>query len=437
MPQIIGRMKKVNIISLGCSKNLVDTELLAGQLEKAGFAVEVDGEDSRAKIVIVNTCGFIGDAKEESVNTILEQVERKKEGRVDKIFVMGCLSQRYGKELREEIPEVDAYFGKFDWQGILGQLGKRYDASCRNERRLTTPGHYAYLKIAEGCNRGCSYCAIPLMTGRYVSRPMEEIVEEARHLVGQGVKELLVLAQDITCYGVDLYHKNRLAELVGRLADIEGAEWIKLHYAYPTGFPLELLDVMRERPNVCKYLDIALQHCSDHMLRLMRRGITKRETVDLLRRIREQVPGIALRTTLMVGHPGETEEDFEELLDFVREMKFERLGVFPYSHEEDTYCDKHYRDDVPDEVKRRRAEAVMECQREVSARLSEAWIGRTTRVLVDRREGEFYVGRTEHDSPEVDPEVFVSSERELAPGSFHEVRITGADDYDLYAVAEE
>ena len=426
-------MKKVNIISLGCSKNLVDTELLMKQLEKAGYSVEVDVENSRARIVVVNTCGFIGDAKEESVNTILEQVERKNEGAVDKIYVMGCLSQRYGEDLKKEIPEVDAYFGKFDWKGILAELGKKYDESCRNERHLTTPGHYAYLKIAEGCNRGCSYCAIPIMTGKYVSRPMEEIVDEAERLAGQGVKELLVLAQDITYYGVDLYRKNRLAELVSRLADVPGIEWIKLHYAYPTDFPVEVLDVMRERPNVCKYLDIALQHCSDHMLKLMRRGVTKQQTIDLLRLIREKVPGIALRTTLMVGHPGETEEDFNELLDFVREMQFERLGVFPYSHEEDTYCDKHYRDDVPEETKTRRAETLMECQRGISTRLNEAWIGRTVKVLVDRQEGDYYVGRTEHDSPEVDPEVFITTDKEMTIGDFYEVRVTGADDYDLYA----
>lgn len=426
-------MKKVNIISLGCSKNLVDTELLMKQLEKAGYSVEVDVENSRARIVVVNTCGFIGDAKEESVNTILEQVERKNEGAVDKIYVMGCLSQRYGEDLKKEIPEVDAYFGKFDWKGILAELGKKYDESCRNERHLTTPGHYAYLKIAEGCNRGCSYCAIPIMTGKYVSRPMEEIVDEAKRLAGQGVKELLVLAQDVTYYGVDLYKENRLAELVSRLADVPGIEWIKLHYAYPTDFPVEVLDVMRERPNVCKYLDIALQHCSDHMLKLMRRGVTKQQTIDLLRLIREKVPGIALRTTLMVGHPGETEEDFNELLDFVREMQFERLGVFPYSHEEDTYCDKHYRDDVPEETKTRRAETLMECQRGISTRLNEAWIGRTVKVIVDRREGDYYVGRTEHDSPEVDPEVFITTDKEMTIGDFHEVRVTGADDYDLYA----
>lgn len=426
-------MKKVNIISLGCSKNLVDTELLMKQLEKAGYSVEVDVENSRARIVVVNTCGFIGDAKEESVNTILEQVERKNEGAVDKIYVMGCLSQRYGEDLKKEIPEVDAYFGKFDWKGILAELGKKYDESCRNERHLTTPGHYAYLKIAEGCNRGCSYCAIPIMTGKYVSRPMEEILDEAERLAGQGVKELLVLAQDITYYGVDLYRKNRLAELVLRLADVPGIEWIKLHYAYPTDFPVEVLDVMRERPNVCKYLDIALQHCSDHMLKLMRRGVTKQQTIDLLHLIREKVPGIALRTTLMVGHPGETEEDFNELLDFVREMQFERLGVFPYSHEEDTYCDKHYRDDVPEETKTRRAETLMECQRGISTRLNEAWIGRTVKVLVDRQEGDYYVGRTEHDSPEVDPEVFITTDKEMTIGDFHEVRVTGADDYDLYA----
>jgi len=425
-------MKQVNIISLGCSKNLVDTELLMRQLEKAGYAVEVDAEDGGEQVVVVNTCGFIGDAKEESINTILEQVERKKVGEIDRLFVIGCLSQRYREELRQEIPEVDAYFGKFDWQGVLAELGETYDEAARNERHVTTPPHYAYLKIAEGCNRGCSYCAIPIMTGSYRSRAFEEIVEEAEHLARQGVKELLVLAQDITYYGVERYGHNRLAELVECLADIPGVEWIKLHYAYPAGFPVELLRVMRERPNVCKYLDIALQHCSDRMLRLMRRGVTKRQTEELLARIREEVPGIFIRTTLMTGHPGETEEDFQELLDFVERMQFERLGVFPYSHEEDTYCDRHYTDDIPESVKRERADAVMERQRTISTRLNERWIGRRVRVLVDRREEEYHVGRTEHDSPEVDPEVYITSPVSLTPGTFHEVLITGADEYDLY-----
>ncbi|MCR9012366.1 30S ribosomal protein S12 methylthiotransferase RimO [Gabonibacter chumensis] len=426
-------MKKVNIISLGCSKNLVDTELLMKQLETSGYSVEVDGDHSEAGIVVINTCGFIGDAKEESINTILEQIERKKEGVIERVYVMGCLSQRYRAELAREIPEVDGYFGKFDWKGVLTALGKDFDEGIKNERHLTTPKHYAYLKISEGCNRGCSYCAIPIMTGEYKSRDFEEIVEEAGHLARQGVKEILVLAQDITYYGIDKYGKNRLAELVDRLSGIPGIEWIKLHYAYPAGFPMELLPVMRERKNVCAYLDIALQHCSDHMLKLMRRGVTKQQTKDLITRIRREVPGIFIRTTLMTGHPGETEEDFRELLEFVEEMRFERLGVFPYSHEEDTYCDKHYRDDVPEDIKRGRAEKIMEMQRRISAELNTRLIGQKLNVLIDRVEDEFYVGRSEHDSPEVDPEIFVTSDEKLYPGRFYEVIVTGADDYDLYA----
>lgn len=423
---------KVNIISLGCSKNLVDTEMLRKQLEQAGYATECDVEYSDAEVVVVNTCGFIGDAKEESVNTILEQVELKKQGVVKQLYVIGCLSQRYGVELKKEIPEVDAYFGKFDWSGVLEKMGEHFDESVRNGRVLTTPSHYAYLKISEGCNRHCSYCAIPIMTGNYRSRDFEDVLAECRALVAGGVKEILVVAQDLTYYGVDLYGRNRLAELVERLSEIKGLEWIKLHYAYPAGFPLELLRVMRERPNVCKYLDIALQHCSDHMLQLMRRGITKQQTEELIRRIRQEVPGIYLRTTLMTGHPGETEEDFKELCEFVREMKFDRLGVFPYSHEEDTYCDKHYHDDVPQEVKQQRAEQVMALQAEVSAELNRRSIGQTFKVLVDRWEDTCYVGRTEHDSPEVDPEVFIEGVEGLQIGQFYEVEITGADEYDLY-----
>ena len=430
-------MKKVNIISVGCSKNLVDTELLMKQLEKAGYGVEVDVENSKAKIVVINTCGFIGDAKEESINTILEQVERKQEGEVDKIYVMGCLSQRYDQDLKKEIPEVDAYFGKFDWKGILAELGKSYDEKLRNERHLTTPKHYAYLKISEGCNRGCSYCAIPIMTGEYKSRPFEEIIDEAERLAKQGVKELLVLAQDITYYGVDKYGKNRLAELVDRVADIPGIEWIKLHYAYPAGFPLELLTVMRERPNVCKYLDIALQHCSDHMLQQMRRGISKKQTIELIRKIRQEVPGIFIRTTLMTGHPGETAEDFEELCEFVREMRFERLGVFPYSHEDDTWCDRHYQDDVPEEIKRERAGRIMQIQAGIAEEIGRSQIGQVVKVLIDRQEEEYYVGRTEHDSPEVDPEVLIPGERTLQVGEFYRMVITGADEYDLFAEIRE
>lgn len=426
-------MKKANIISLGCSKNLVDTEMLLKQLDKAGYATEVDVENSDADVVIVNTCGFIGDAKEESVNTILEQVERKKEGLVKQIYVIGCLSQRYGEDLEREIPEVDGFFGKFDWKGVMEKMGEYFDESIRNQRILTTPSHYAYLKISEGCNRTCSYCAIPIMTGKHKSRDFDELLDECRELVKGGVKEILVVAQDLTYYGIDLYGKNRLAELIGRIADIEGVEWIKLHYAYPAGFPEELLPVMREHPNVCRYLDIALQHCSDHMLKMMRRGVTKQQTIDLIRKIREEVPGIFIRTTLMVGHPGETEADFQELCDFVREMRFERLGVFPYSHEDDTYCDRYYRDDVEEEVKQERAETVMKIQADISAQLSASLIGKRMRILVDRKEEEYYIGRTEHDSPEVDPEVLVETDEELPVGEFCMVEITGADEYDLYA----
>lgn len=424
---------KVNIISLGCSKNLVDTELLLKQLDQAGYVTETDVENSDAEVVIINTCGFIGDAKEESVNTILEQIERKKDGYIEQVYVMGCLSQRYSKELKEEIPEVDAFFGKFDWKGVLEKMGKHFNESVRNQRLLTTPSHYAYLKISEGCDRTCSYCAIPIMTGKHKSREFEEILAESRELVKSGVKEILVVAQDLTYYGIDLYGKNRLAELISRLADIEGLEWIKLHYAYPAGFPEEVLTVMRERPNVCKYLDIALQHCSNHMLKQMRRGISKQQTLDLLRKIRREVPGIFIRTTLMTGHPGETPEDFEELCEFVREMQFERLGVFPYSHEDDTYCDKHYKDDVPEEIKRERAEKIMELQAGISERLNRSLVGKTFRVLIDRQEEDCYIGRTEHDSPEVDPEVLVRSEKELKTGEFYTVTITGFDEYDLYA----
>lgn len=427
-------MKKVNVISLGCSKNLVDTELLLKQLGKAGYRTETDVENSDAEIVVVNTCGFIGDAKEESVNTILEQVELKEEGVVKQIYVMGCLSQRYGDELKAEIPEVDAFFGKFDWKGILEKLGKHYNESVRNQRVLTTPSHYAYVKISEGCNRTCSYCAIPIMTGKHQSREFDEILEECRELVKRGVKELLVVAQDLTYYGIDLYGKNRLAELVDALADIPGVEWIKLHYAYPAGFPEELLPVMRERKNICKYLDIALQHCSDHMLNVMRRGVTKKQITELIRKIRKEVPGIFIRTTLMTGHPGETEEDFGELCEFVREMKFERLGVFPYSHEEDTYCDKHYSDDVPEDVKKQRAEMIMELQSAISEEVNNKLIGKILKVLIDRKEEGFYIGRTEHDSPEVDTEVLIEDkgDKVLNVGEFYDIEITGVNEYDLY-----
>lgn len=424
-------MNDVNIISLGCSKNLVDTELLLKQLEKAGYRASLYEAGEEAEIVVINTCGFIGDAKEESVNTILEQIGKKKAGKIRKVLVMGCLSQRYKSELETEIPEVDAYFGKFDWKGILKYLGKTYDNSVRNQRILTTPSHYAYLKIAEGCNRMCSYCAIPIMTGKYKSRELDEILEECRLLAREGVKEILVMAQDLTYYGTDLYGKNRLAELIDKIADIEGIKWIKLHYAYPAGFPMELLSVMKKRENVCKYLDIALQHCSDPMLKKMRRGIDKEQTIRLIRKIRREVPGIYLRTTLMTGHPGEKEEDFKELCDFVREMKFERLGVFPYSHEEDTYCDKHYQDDVPEKIKKRRAEKIMRIQQKVAEALNLNLLGKVVQVLIDREEEGYFVGRTEHDSPEVDPEVIVKSDYPLRVGEFYQVKICGTYEYDL------
>lgn len=424
-------MNDVNIISLGCSKNLVDTELLLKQLEKAGYRASLYEAGEEAEIVVINTCGFIGDAKEESVNTILEQIGKKKAGKIRKVLVMGCLSQRYKSELETEIPEVDAYFGKFDWKGILKYLGKTYDNSVRNQRILTTPSHYAYLKIAEGCNRMCSYCAIPLMTGKYKSRELDEILEECRLLAREGVKEILVMAQDLTYYGTDLYGKNRLAELIDKIADIEGIKWIKLHYAYPAGFPMELLSVMKKRENVCNYLDIALQHCSDPMLKKMRRGIDKEQTIRLIRKIRREVPGIYLRTTLMTGHPGEKEEDFKELCDFVREMKFERLGVFPYSHEEDTYCDKHYQDDVPEKIKKRRAEKIMRIQQKVAEALNLNLLGKVVQVLIDREEEGYFVGRTEHDSPEVDPEVIVKSDYPLRVGEFYQVKICGTYEYDL------
>ena len=426
-------MKKVNIISLGCSKNLVDTEMLLKQLDQAGYDTETDVENSDAEVVIVNTCGFIGDAKEESVNTILEQVERKKEGIVEQVYVIGCLSQRYGAELQEEIPEVDAFFGKFDWKGVLERMGEHFDERIRNQRVLTTPDHYAYLKISEGCDRRCSYCAIPIITGKHVSRPIEDILDEVRMLVSRGVKEFQVIAQELTYYGLDLYHRQMLPELIERMADIPGVDWIRLHYAYPANFPVDLFRVMREKKNVCKYMDIALQHISDNMLQRMHRHVTRQETYALIERFREEVPGIHLRTTLMVGHPGETEEDFNELLDFVRKVKFDRMGAFAYSEEEGTYSAEHYEDEIPFETKQARLDKLMALQQNISADLAAQKIGKIFKVIIDRSEGEYYIGRTEFDSPEVDPEVLIPvSEGTLSLGAFYEVKITDADDFDLY-----
>lgn len=432
------RRKSIDIVTLGCSKNLVDSERLMRQLEEAGFRVTHDADHPQGEIAVINTCGFIGDAKEESINMILEFAQAKEEGRLEKLFVMGCLSERYLKELAVEIPQVDKFYGKFKWQELLEDLGKCYRPEIGVERSLTTPGHYAYLKISEGCDRRCAYCAIPIMTGRHVSRPQEEILEEVRYLVGQGVKEFQVIAQELTYYGVDLYHRQALPELIERMADIPGVEWIRLHYAYPVHFPTELFRVMRERPNVCKYMDIALQHISDTVLERMQRHVTKAETYSLIEQFRREVPGIHLRTTLMVGFPGETDADFAELKEFVRKVRFERMGAFAYSEEEGTYAAAHYEDSVPPEVKQARLDELMELQQRISAELSAEKEGRVMKVIIDREEGDYYVGRTEYDSPEVDPEVLVRKVegRPLQTGAFYRVRIVGSDDYDLYGEIE-
>lgn len=424
----------IDIITLGCSKNLVDSEKLMKQLEANGYKVTHDSENPQGEIAVINTCGFIGDAKEESINMILEFCQAKEEGRLKKLYVMGCLSERYLKELQMEIPQVDKFYGKFNWNELLADLGKAYHSEFAIERHLTTPKHYAYLKISEGCDRKCSYCAIPIITGRHVSRPMEEILDEVRLLVSEGVKEFQVIAQELTYYGVDLYKKQMLPELIDQMAKIPGVEWIRLHYAYPAHFPTELFRVMRENPNVCKYMDIALQHISDNMLQKMRRHVSKDETYALIEQFRKEVPGIHLRTTLMVGHPGETEQDFEELKEFVRKARFDRMGAFAYSEEEGTYSAQHYEDNIPQDVKQQRLDELMEMQQEISADLSHAKIGKEMKVIIDRMEGEYYIGRTEFDSPEVDPEVLIKTEgNSLQIGSFYQVKVYDADDFDLYA----
>lgn len=427
------KKKTIDIITLGCSKNLVDSEHLLRQLEEAGYHVTHDAEHPHGEIAVINTCGFIGDAKEESINMILEFAQAKEEGMLEKLYVMGCLSERYLKELAIEIPQVDKFYGKFNWKELLDDLGKAYHEELHNERVLTTPRHYAYLKISEGCDRKCSYCAIPIITGRHISRPMEEIMEEVKYLVGRGVKEFQVIAQELTYYGVDLYQKQMLPELIERIADIPGVEWIRLHYAYPAHFPTELFRVMRERPNVCRYMDIALQHISDNMLLKMRRNVTKEQTYQLIEDFRREVPGIHLRTTLMVGHPGETEADFEELKEFVRQVRFDRMGAFAYSEEEGTYAAAHYEDNIPPEVKQARLDELMEIQRGISAELSAAKIGQRMKVIIDRLEGDYYVGRTEFDSPEVDPEVLIEKQgANLTIGQFYDVEIVDSDDFDLF-----
>lgn len=443
---------------MGCSKNLVDSEQLMRRFEQEGYHCVHDPKRTAGDIAVINTCGFIEAAKEESINTILEFVDAKQHGKLKKLFVMGCLSQRYRKELEESIPEVDKFYGKFDYRQLLQDLGpaeveasdadastdqqqaaqvnktfnqSRVDANSR--RKLTTPHHYAYIKIAEGCDRHCAYCAIPLITGKHVSRTIDDILNEVQELVKEGVKEFQIIEQELTYYGIDLYHKPMIAELISRMADIPGVKWIRLHYAYPNQFPLELLDVMREKPNVCRYLDIALQHISDHMLERMHRHVTKEDTINLLRMIRERVPGIHIRTTLMVGFPGETEEDFNELLDFVCEQRFERMGAFAYSEEESTYSALHYDDDVPEEVKQQRLDKLMALQQQISEEIEAEKMGKTFPVIIDRKEGNYYVGRTEFCSPEVDPEVLIPvKDKHLRVGNFYQVKMTGSDEFDLY-----
>ena len=465
------RKGEIDFITLGCSKNLVDAERLMRQLELAGYRCVHDSANPKGEIAIINTCGFIGDAKEESIDIILQFAERKTKGKLRKLYVMGCLSQRYRNELPAEIPEVDKWFGKFDYMGIVNEVkgerlkehpttqvslgpplvkGERLEEHPTTqvssgtplvkgkdyERKLTTPKHYAYLKIAEGCNRYCSYCAIPLITGKFTSRPMEEILDEVRWLVSEGVKEFNVIAQDLSSYGLDLYGEHRLAQLVDEMAQIAGVEWIRLHYTYPTDFPYDLLPVMAKHENVCKYMDIALQHCSDNMLRKMHRHITREEQDKVIARIRKEVPGICIRTTLLVGHPGETEEDFNELCEWVKEMKFERLGAFAYSEEEGTFAAKHYKDDIPQEEKERRVDTLMAIQQSISSEILSQMVGTRQRVVIDREEEDYYVGRTQYDSPEVDCEVLIEKEAKgerLEAGNYYEVTIIKSEDFDLYA----
>ena len=425
--------KTIDIISLGCSKNLVDSEVLMGLMEANGYLCTHDSEDPQGDIVVVNTCGFINDAKEESINTILEFAQAKTEGRIEKLFVMGCLSERYLADLEKEIPEVDGWYGKFNYKQLLKDLEGAEIQVCEGKRHVTTPSHYAYLKISEGCDRHCAYCAIPLITGRHQSRPMDEILDEVRQLVADGTKEFNVIAQELTYYGVDIDGKQHIAELIEKMADIPGVEWIRLHYAYPAHFPWDLLRVMREKQNVCKYLDIALQHISDNMLSRMQRHVTKEETYELIRKMREEVPGIHIRTTLMVGFPGETEKDFEELKAFVKWARFERMGAFAYSEEEGTYSEQHYDDDVAEDVKQARLDKIMRIQQNISAELEAEKVGQTLKVIIDRQEGDYYVGRTEFCSPEVDPEVLIpTEEKKLKIGEFYDVRITDSEEFDLY-----
>jgi ribosomal protein S12 methylthiotransferase len=426
------KKNRIDVVTLGCSKNLVDSEMLMKQLLANGYTVKHDPEDSEGEIVVINTCGFINDAKEESINTILGFADAKKKRKLNKLFVMGCLSERYMNELQEEIPEVNKFYGKFDWKQLITDLGKSYNKEVENQRSLTTPEHYAYLKISEGCNRTCSYCSIPIMTGKHKSRTMDDIISEVESLVKQGVKEFQVIAQDLSFYGLDLYKEMKLPELIERISDVKGVEWIRLHYAYPAKFPYDVLRVIRERDNVCKYLDIALQHISDNMLQKMRRNITKAETIALINKIREEVPGIHIRTTFLVGHPGETEADFEELLQFVKDARFERMGAFPYSSEDGTYAYDKYEDDIPESIKQERMDMLMALQERVALESNESKIGKTFSVMIDKEDEDYYIGRTEYDSPEVDPEVLISKQVTLNKGNRYDVNITSAEPFDLY-----
>lgn len=432
---------QIDFITMGCSKNLVDTESLMSKFIEKGYTCTHDSDYPEGEIAVINTCGFIGDAKEESINMILKFAQAKEEGLLKKLFVMGCLSERYRKELEEEIPQVDKFYGKFDFKNLLEELGDADNAEdmvegCFSNRRIiTTPSHYAYVKISEGCDRRCAYCAIPLITGKHKSRRMEDILDEIKSLVSLGVKEFQIIAQELTYYGIDLYGERRIAQLIDEIAKIDGVKWIRLHYAYPNQFPYELLDVMRKHDNVCKYLDIALQHISDHMLSAMHRNTTKKETYELVERMRKEVPGITLRTTLMVGFPGETDEDFKELVEFVKWARFERMGAFTYSEEEGTYSASHYEDDVPEDVKQERLGKLMRVQERISAEIEASFIGKKAKVIIDRLEGVYYIGRTQSSSPEVDPEVLIpsSAENPLVVGEFYEVEITGAEEFDVYA----
>ena len=425
------KKKRVNVVTMGCSKNLVDSEVLLNQLERGKFEVMHDSNETGFDAVFVNTCGFIHDAKQESIDMILDYAEAKKRGEINKLYVMGCLSERYQNDLEKELPEVDRYFGKFDMKAMVDELKVTFHPEYIYERKITTPSHFAYLKVSEGCNRSCSFCAIPMMTGRHKSRTIESLVMEARYLAKKGVKEILLIAQELSYYGIDIYGKSRLTDLINLISEIEGIEWIRLHYLYPTKFPYEILPVMRENPKLCKYVDMPLQHIANPVLKNMMRHVTREETEALIKRIKDEVPGVVLRTTMLVGFPGETEADYEELKEFIEEMKFERLGVFPFSNEDGTYANKHFKDDVPEEEKQERADEIMEIQQQISAELNRQKVGKTMKVIIDKKEGEFYVGRTEFDSPEVDGEVLITSAIELKNGDFVNVKITGSEDYDL------